>query len=1270
MCGVDRMYRLARCLGGQQQILAAMAIIGSICASAGAQINVNETGLHDGESVYGFHAPPTPIPYVNLEAITLFALGETDPTLYANVSFYAYGLYSDASLINSGVIDVNAIGGNATTNSGLASANIPGVLGIHAGGDANNTGTITIAATAGTADSSSEGAYASVGETAGIYAEGDIYNAGDITITATGGTANSAEDAFASAYAVGLDTERSANNTGALSITAIGGSAMADGHFATASTTAIAYGINSNGNIINTDAITATAAGGMATARRPSDDPTATAYADTWAEAYGFLAQSNVSNSGSIIATATGGTATASTGGNAYTRAKGIFAAMSVTNSGSIMAIATGGTADTNDAADAHSAAFGIDSRTVNNSGALIVTATGGTANAADANAVAEIHGIFAAGDVSNSGAVSVAATGGTADATSDVHADAQGRAYGLYSATGLIANSGQIDVAATGGTASSESIGALNLTSATGLAYGLYIADGQIDNTGKVTVTARGGLASADYYAEVKATAYGVFDDNGWLNNSGDITATALGGTAHTGTGIDAGADATGLSINGDVSNTGDLTIAATAGTAVTDDLGNTTSAFAQSQAEGIMAQGTVNNSGRIRAIAVGGVAEPNGTTPPDENSATAFASARGIFSSESVNNSGDILAAATGGIASADGGAGADTTAFGIEAYGTYGVLNNNSNVTVTATGGTAAGPYAHAGAEALGLRGDVVHNTGAITVVATGGTTTARWVADAHSSAWGISGGLPGVEVINAGAISVTATAGTVTGPDAHADAEAIGMDVSGNVYNSGAITVTATAGQGFASRAYGIQMMYGNLVNTGVIRATADTAYEVYAAHGTTTLVDTYNVTLDGDPTRASLAVADGATLALNNARLTVTAVSGETLWDTKYRLFETQGTGAVNGDFAGAQAVNPSTTVTYYDQGTAGSADDMVALAYTPVDSPTLASAEVQNQVISQAGDVINRHMTMTLLQNILYPPSSGLLAHAGSTAESLALAEAAPSRTSGVFVEPYYSRIDRDADPLGFEANLWGFSAGFERYIENTLLGLHLGYGQSDIDYTGRGYSGNSEDQDVVTGGISGLTRWDPWTLRYGVTGFYGRHDYEGLTGLALDERETASYDSYGTVTTLMGGHIFQWGSHVFLPEAGLDWLWTHRPRYTSKATDPSWDTTYSTTDDHDLYAAAALRWLSGFLWNDIHVAPSVSLGVRQLLTDDETSARLTIPGAAPVLVESEQDRTAVTLSGSLVLTKTPHAISLAYDGDYSANAQRHSIWLRYSWLF
>jgi hypothetical protein len=92
----------------------------------------------------------------------------------------------------------------------------------------------------------------------------------------------------------------------------------------------------------------------------------------------------------------------------------------------------------------------------------------------------------------------------------------------------------------------------------------------------------------------------------------------------------------------------------------------------------------------------------------------------------------------------------------------------------------------------------------------------------------------------------------------------------------------------------------------------------------------------------------------------------------------------------------------------------------------------------------------------------------------------------------------------------------------------------------------------------------------------------------------------------------------------------GFELALTRRRRHSTDATDPAWGTAYSTTNDHDLYAAAALRWLGTFLHDEIRVSPLVAIGVRHLLTDAETDAWQSIPGPAPVIVRSEQNRTAI----------------------------------------
>ncbi|MBN1505975.1 MAG: autotransporter domain-containing protein [Sedimentisphaerales bacterium] len=894
----------------------------------------------------------------------------------------------------------------------------------------------------------------------------------------------------------------------------------------------------------------------------------------------------------------------------------------------------------------------------------ITVFAWGETDPSLYANVWFNAYGIGANVNLVNTGDVGVTATGGNANADGQgVDTNARVVAYGILNAQGQITNSGRINVDASGGTASALSNDPMREASATGWAYGLSAQNGGVDNSGTVTVTAYGGHALADGDVNTAATTYGIYALHGGVTNNANITATAVGGTAETGNRATAGATARGIYTDGNVNNTGNLAVVSLGGTATTDGRSGTANLTNYADTEGIYTLGTLNNSGNVTTIATSGGADDTGPVAQYQGADTR-ATARGLIAEDGMNNTGNVLAVATGGTATSQNNASADASATGLR---TFGDVTNSGNVIVMATGGAATGSDASSQAQAYGVNGYDLNNTGALTVVATGGTATGSASARTHSYAEGLSGG----PVNNSGALSVTATAGTAASDNGLGDAHAVGITAGDNVTNSGNITVAATAMGNSAETAYGIRMnSFGNLTNTGIIRATADTAYELYVASNTTWLVDRYNVTLDGDPSQGSLAVAEGARLALNNARLTVTGITGETLWDTPYQLFTTEGTGVIDGNFVGVQAVNPNTSVTYYDQGTAASADDTVALAYTPVASSALASTDVERQVVSQATDVINNYMGATVLQNVLSLPSSGLLASAGSTAESLGLAGTASGEVTGAFVQPFYSQVDNDARPLGYNVDVWGVTAGVQQIVETTLLNLHIGYRWADIEYTGSGYSANRENQDLVIGGLDGLTRWEPWTLRYGISGFHGWHEYEGLTGMALEEEEAASYRSYGVVATLLAGHIFQWGAHALLPEAGVNWLWVHRDEHISEATDPSWDTAYSATNDYDLHGVAALRWLSSFMCGDMRVSPSASVGVRHLLSDDESDVWQSVEGATPVLVEASRDRTAMTASGSLVLGKAPHALSVAYDGSYSPDTQRHSVWLRYSYQF
>ncbi len=1223
----------------------------------------------------------------NTGALTATAHSVTIPTMTSSIrSAYAYGI--DANGLVTNIADVNsvAVGGSATAiairgsagvdNQGdlitTAAASLHSAMsyGITSLGDVNNRGDITATGTAGTASETANDQVYS--ETVGIYATGNVTNAGNLSLAAEGGTIGASDDDLAYAYAFasarGIDAHGDAVNTGVINVAATGGTATANSTIEElAYAFAEAIGINTEqsgsyeGDVHNTGDLTVTAAGGTADSYHAGSTDLSVETSTAAASATGIRSGGDANNAGVLTITAIGGLVSANESASATARADGVSASGLLQNSGVIDVNAVGGTASVATGnADTGADAYGLesDSNDVSNTGVVTVAATGGTATAETGatHAEAEVYGISGQGAVANTGAITVTGTAGTATTDSSLPsgADAHVNVYGV-SAGGDVANSGNLAVAATAGTAHSS-----YSSEAYAVGHGI-LSGGQVANTGNITTTATAGTADANdgYNADASVRANGIFTATGNVGNTGNLAVIAAAGTADRAE--EAAADVTvyGIFSGADVNNAGAVTLTATAGTANALDDTDTTV-----EARGIHAVGQVNNTGALAVTVHGGTATfgLNGTSDAD-------ISGYGIVTGGDIHNTSNVTVTAIGGTSSGQGEVDADVNAWGLYSH-TGGAVTNTGDIAVTVGGPTVDNGDAPTGmgVYAVAIHSGTIDNTGTVEVTATGGHMTGG---DSEAFADVTAFGLRSDTVNNRGAITVTAAGTTAGGLDA-VDELVFACGISaGSVSNAADVNAVATSDADAETYALGIQLYGdGTLTNTGILRAFADTAYELQVGFGTTTLVDSYNVTLDGDPDDASIYIADRATLALNDATLTVTEVSGETLWDTPYRLFEADPNGAVTGQFGSVEAVNPDATAVYYTQGTAGAVDDTVALTYSPGTSEATGSSTVTKQVVYQAGDIINRRMTGALLQNILSPISSPLLASAGSTTESMALANSAAKTSSGVYFEPYYSRLDQDADPLGFRARLWGFAAGYQQHIENTLLGFHAGYGRSDIDYTGTGYSANREDQDVLTAGVSGLTRWDPWTLRYGLTGFYGWHDYTGLTGLSLDERETASYNSYGAAAQMMAGRAFRQNQHVFLPEVGLSYLWTHRNRYTTEATNPSWNTTYGSLDDHDLQAEAALGWLGDFMHETVRIVPSASIGVRHLLTDDETGVWMSVPGAAPVLVRSDRDRTALVLSGSVTLARARQALSLAYDGEYANDSRRHSVWLRLSWSF
>lgn len=831
---------------------------------------------------------------------------------------------------------------------------------------------------------------------------------------------------------------------------------------------------------------------------------------------------------------------------------------------------------------------------------------------------------------------------------------------YGLYAGAAVdMENSGQISLTALAGTPGGVSPLRAEID-ATAIA-----TDGSVANSGDLTVSVTGGIITAPtskVWAYVDA--YGIVS-GGTVNNDGDITITATGTTTTADDGY-VSANAYGIDAQDTVTNTGNIAVSSSGGDTISTD-----EVYASALAIGISSIADVTNYGDLVVDATGGTGD---STTDLFN--VGWAAAYGIESAAAVTNQGSISVTATGGQLTKTGSGVARTYAY---AYGidSAGPVTNSGAIMVTAQGGDAIGgtssPDGDSYADAWGIlsEGDI-DNSGAITVSATGGTSTAD-----SSEPYALAIGLQTDGTIyNTGDINATATYGEGTGTDpfstgfAEAHAGAIGLfSGGGDVFNSGNIRVEAVTPEGLDAAAVGILFVGdGNLTNTGIIRTFGDRAYEVAVMAGTLTLNDTYTITLDGDPAIGSLFIGNGATLALNGASLSVASLEGETLFDTEYRIFDTE-EGTVTGAFGDVSALNPSVTAIYDDQSTAESVDDTVSLSYQPLASPQLEGISMLRHAVSLSANLVGQRLVTGFLQNRMASHTPRLYA-AAQTVVSDAGLYTTPEATTGFFFTPYYATVDKDDSPAGYNADLVGFVTGLEQENRGNLYGFHLGFGHAALDFTGNGYRNNQEDQEVLSGGLHLMCNKNNWTWRSQLTGFYGWHDYDGRTGLGLEQRESADYESYGARVTLLAGHLFQRGSQMLLPEAGMEYLWLHRESFTTKADDAIWNTRNDSIDEHQFSALASLRWLTRLQAGGMEITPSVAAGLRYLITDDEIDAKQSVAGSAPITVKADQEDLIGTVSASVRLRKENTATELVYSGDFSDDTTMHSAWLRFSYLF
>ena len=271
----------------------------------------------------------------------------------------------------------------------------------------------------------------------------------------------------------------------------------------------------------------------------------------------------------------------------------------------------------------------------------------------------------------------------------------------------------------------------------------------------------------------------------------------------------------------------------------------------------------------------------------------------------------------------------------------------------------------------------------------------------------------------------------------------------------------------------------------------------------------------------------------------------------------------------------------------------------------------------------------------------------------------------------GIYFTPYYAVLDKSTEPIGYDADVFGFMTGYDHQTNNLLYGAYLGYSKTDVDFTGAGNSGNGGKQSLLSAGLNVMGERDDLTWRSQVTGFLGWHDYDGLTGVNLAQAEHAGYNSYGASANLMLGRLLRTCcGDVMLPEVGLDYIWWHRDAFTSSADDAAWNVENADLDKHQVRAVASLRILTSLDFRGIELTPTLTVGVRYLLNNEQLEVNQSVGGALPVLVQTKVDKLAGTLTAALMAGRGNLFTELGYSGEYGDKTTLNNVWLRVNYRF
>ncbi|WP_041277985.1 autotransporter family protein [Desulfotalea psychrophila] len=596
----------------------------------------------------------------------------------------------------------------------------------------------------------------------------------------------------------------------------------------------------------------------------------------------------------------------------------------------------------------------------------------------------------------------------------------------------------------------------------------------------------------------------------------------------------------------------------------------------------------------------------------------------------------------------------------------------IQNEANIELEAKGGSST---SSSSAYTFGIMGEITRNEGNMTIRSTGGTLTA---ASAEASAEAGAAGIGSYgDLYNQGRIEVVAQAGRYSadgGATYQSDsATALGILFAreGTLDSRAPIAVQARGATNTADSERSIFSGTEELKSGKFLRAYQVLTYSALTIKGYS-MVFNNQEEVDEHYRGAIGTIGDGTATFAPDAVLYV-FTDNNFAKATTYKIPTLVEDAAISDQFTSAQLAltSPDYRANLVDGD--GKKLQQLAIAYAPEVSTPLVSAQV-NQKILASGTTIVRASSLSPMLAKMERSNPRASAYDGvllaSTSPVLAVPdmEILPQKRGWAFAMPYYSNVSNNASPMGYDADIYGATAGYNHWIDSDLiLGFHAGYGSGDINYTGKGYEQKKENLKAGSLGVQSLYRFaDDWLLQSIASFYYSSNDYSDNNPL---NREQGDYHGYGVNANLDLDYVFSFTNNRLVPSVGLRYLWQHVDSYTAYNLDNA-DVNYGDMDENQLYANLGLDWYGDYRTeSNWQIVPSLGLGVEQALTDNEFGNSMGV-GSIIIPVTNSMDKTSVSARASIEFVKDSYALSAGYAGAYSSDTKNSSFYLQMKYFF